>query len=182
MANDITKRQRLWQEFLTHLKGATATQFDQMLRLNKYTGELLFDEAKETLNLDVHKGDKRDERKNDVKGLSGGERSYTTICLLIALGENLETPFRILDEFDVFLDPQNRKLVMSVLIHTAKQLLHRQFIFITYVLSLLFTLKESSTPCHRSLMHLPLLSPTVHRICPASRSTTKFASSSSTRR
>ena len=135
LTNDINKRQQLWVEFLTHLKGATATQFDQMLRINNYTGELNFDDVSKTLDLNVHKGERRDARKNDVKGLSGGERSYTTICLLIALGENLETPFRILDEFDVFLDPQNRKLVMSVLIHTAKQLLHRQFIFITYVIS-----------------------------------------------
>lgn len=50
----------------------------------------------------------------DVKALSGGERSYTTISLLLALGESLETPFRVLDEFDVFLDPQARKLTIQV--------------------------------------------------------------------
>jgi chromosome segregation ATPase len=32
---------------------------------------------------------------NDVKALSGGERSFTTLSLLLALGENLETPFRV---------------------------------------------------------------------------------------
>lgn len=63
--------------------------------------------------------------------LSGGERSYTTISLLLALGESLETPFRVLDEFDVFLDTQARKLTISTLIHVAKQMEHRQFIFIT---------------------------------------------------
>ena len=62
---------------------------------------------------------------------SGGERSYTTIALLIALGEYLETPFRVMDEFDVFLDPQVRKFVIQALIHTAKEMQHRQFIFIT---------------------------------------------------
>jgi len=96
----------------------------------------------------------------DVKGLSGGERSFTTLCLLLALGEKLETPFRILDEyvselddtsptsvedalttfahfaslilrFDVFLDTSARRLVMQMLIFTAKKLKHRQFIFIT---------------------------------------------------
>jgi hypothetical protein len=46
---------------------------------------------------------------------SGGERSYTTMALLVALGETLETPFRILDEFDVFLDAETRKLVISFL-------------------------------------------------------------------
>lgn len=53
------------------------------------------------------------------------------MCLLLALGEELETPFRILDEFDVFLDPQVRKLTIQSLIHVAKKLAHRQFIFIT---------------------------------------------------
>lgn len=62
---------------------------------------------------------------------SGGERSYTTMCLLLALGETLETPFRILDEFDVFLDAEVRKLTIQSLIHVAKKMKHRQFIFIT---------------------------------------------------
>jgi len=62
---------------------------------------------------------------------SGGERSYTTLALLLALGEKLETPFRILDEFDVFLDPASRRLVLQLLIHAAKKMTHRQFIFIT---------------------------------------------------
>jgi hypothetical protein len=43
----------------------------------------------------------------------------------------LETPFRILDEFDVFLDPVTRKLTIDQLIKMAKEMGHRQFIFIT---------------------------------------------------
>lgn len=53
------------------------------------------------------------------------------MCLLLALGETLETPFRILDEFDVFLDAEVRKLTIKSLIHVAKKMKHRQFIFIT---------------------------------------------------
>jgi ABC-type dipeptide/oligopeptide/nickel transport system ATPase subunit len=62
---------------------------------------------------------------------SGGERSYITTCLLLALGESLEIPFCIFDEFDVFLDAQVRKLTIQLLIHVAKEMSHRQFIFIT---------------------------------------------------
>jgi chromosome segregation ATPase len=36
-----------------------------------------------------------------------------------------------MDEFDVFLDAETRKLVLHSLIHLAKQLDNRQFIFIT---------------------------------------------------
>ena len=54
------------------------------------------------------------------------------MCLLLALGEKLETPFRILDEFDVFLDSATRRLSIQMLIHLAKKkMAHRQFIFIT---------------------------------------------------
>jgi len=54
------------------------------------------------------------------------------MCLILALGEKLETPFRILDEFDVFLDGPTRKLTISMLIHLAKnKMSHRQFLFIT---------------------------------------------------
>lgn len=43
----------------------------------------------------------------------------------------LHQPTVSLDEFDVFLDTAARKLTMNALIHTAKSLEHRQFIFIT---------------------------------------------------
>jgi len=68
---------------------------------------------------------------NDVKALSGGERSFTTLSLLLAIGESLETPFRVMDEFDVFLDPVARKRALQTLIEVSKNMEHRQFIFIT---------------------------------------------------
>lgn len=40
----------------------------------------------------------------DLKTLSGGERSFITICFLLALGKQLLAKFHCLDEFDVFMD------------------------------------------------------------------------------
>jgi chromosome segregation ATPase len=42
-------------------------------------------------------------RNEALKNLSGGERSYTTIALILAVWEKLRIPFYMLDEFDVFM-------------------------------------------------------------------------------
>ncbi|EFO86014.1 CRE-SMC-6 protein [Caenorhabditis remanei] len=68
----------------------------------------------------------------DLKGLSGGERSFVTAALVMSLWEVMEQPFRMLDEFDVFMDMMNRKLVMDLLVELATQKFpHNQFIFFT---------------------------------------------------
>uniref|UniRef100_A0A0N5AI42 SMC_N domain-containing protein n=1 Tax=Syphacia muris TaxID=451379 RepID=A0A0N5AI42_9BILA len=70
--------------------------------------------------------------QSDLKGLSGGERTYTLACFIMALWEVMESPFRCMDEFDVFLDLNNRKLVMELLVELAThQYPHNQFIFFT---------------------------------------------------
>jgi len=47
---------------------------------------------------------------HDINLLSGGERSFSTLAMLIAIGETIECPFRVMDEFDVFMDQARRDL------------------------------------------------------------------------
>jgi chromosome segregation ATPase len=68
----------------------------------------------------------------DPKSLSGGEKSYATICLLLALWEAMASPFRALDEFDVFMDAANRHLAMKLMVDHARTSHHRsQYILIS---------------------------------------------------
>ncbi|EFO82239.1 hypothetical protein CRE_00460 [Caenorhabditis remanei] len=98
------------------------------------------DEELETSDRDGHgrslqKRAKLQGKKNkisDLKSLSGGERSYVTAALVMSLWEVMDQPFRMMDEFDVFMDALNRKIVMDLLVEMATELFpQNQFIFFT---------------------------------------------------
>lgn len=64
-------------------------------------------------------------------GLSGGEKSFSTICLLLSLWDAMGAPIRCLDEFDVFMDSVNRTVSVGMMIKAARRNVGKQFIFIT---------------------------------------------------
>uniref|UniRef100_A0A0E0LYC3 RecF/RecN/SMC N-terminal domain-containing protein n=1 Tax=Oryza punctata TaxID=4537 RepID=A0A0E0LYC3_ORYPU len=66
----------------------------------------------------------------DTRGLSGGERSFSTLCFTLALHGMTEAPFRAMDEFDVFMDAVSRKISLDTLVDFAVTQ-GSQWIFIT---------------------------------------------------
>jgi chromosome segregation protein len=64
--------------------------------------------------------------------LSGGEKSVTSLALKLALFEQLESPFYLLDEVEPSLDYTNHKSMQALLKSVAGQ---RQLIMITHLRS-----------------------------------------------
>ena len=53
------------------------------------------------------------------------------MCLIAALWDNMNPPFRALDEWDVFLDAVNRKAISKELLNFSLKNQSKQFIFIS---------------------------------------------------
>lgn len=81
-----------------------------------FSGSLHFDHNAQTLKLRVQTGDTDTSHDKDPKVLSGGEKSFATICLLLSLWEAIGCPIRCLDEFDVFMDAVNRQVSMKMIV------------------------------------------------------------------
>ncbi|KAH2267313.1 hypothetical protein KXW87_004354 [Aspergillus fumigatus] len=73
----------------------------------------------------------KDSAGRGAKTLSGGEKSFSQVCLLLALWEAMGSPVRCLDEFDVYMDHINRKMAIDMLMLAARRSIGRQFILIT---------------------------------------------------
>ncbi|CAL1284622.1 unnamed protein product [Larinioides sclopetarius] len=104
--------------------------FTTILSGNGYTGHLIFDQTKRSLTMDVSTRASDRTRKNH-SSLSGGERSFVTIAFLLALWERTKMPFRVLDEYDVFMDSSNRQLSVDLLCKKAVEMSKTQFIFLS---------------------------------------------------
>lgn len=86
-----------------------------------------------TTQMAAHKtGDGELHNTKDLRSLSGGERSYTTLSFMLALGEVCQNPIRIMDEPDVFLDEASRNAAFRTLIEfCSTHLSDRQIILVT---------------------------------------------------
>ncbi|KAI4293001.1 structural maintenance of chromosomes protein 6, partial [Pancytospora philotis] len=84
-----------------------------------YEGTLKFDHAQGLLDLrmKVHNASVAGSKST----LSGGERSFAGVCFLLSLWRSFQCPVKILDEFDVFMDPLNRKAAIRSLLEFFKE-------------------------------------------------------------
>ncbi|KAF2033378.1 P-loop containing nucleoside triphosphate hydrolase protein [Setomelanomma holmii] len=128
----LNHRRQRWQQFRSGISVRARVTFNYLLSERKFRGTLSIDHKKQLL--DIHVQPDITERSGDgrqTKTLSGGEKSYSTVCLLLALWDAMGSPIRCLDEFDVFMDSVNRERSMKMIIQAARRSIGRQFIFIT---------------------------------------------------
>lgn len=134
----LVTRETQRRKFQKHICVRAKNNFVRHLSERDFTGKLSFKHPEKELHTHVTPADvqanmkgKGAKRSGDNKVLSGGEKSFTTICLLLSIWEAMGCPIRALDEFDVFMDSVNRGISMKMMIDSANESIDKQFIVIT---------------------------------------------------
>ena len=106
--------------------------FAYLLSERKFRGRVILDHENKQLDIAVEPDIAlKSDSGREARTLSGGEKSFSTICLLLSIWEAIGSPIRCLDEFDVFMDSVNRATSMTLMIGAARRSVGRQFVLIT---------------------------------------------------
>uniref|UniRef100_A0A8D0GAF5 Structural maintenance of chromosomes protein 6 n=1 Tax=Sphenodon punctatus TaxID=8508 RepID=A0A8D0GAF5_SPHPU len=127
----MDQRCKSYQQFRRFLSLRCKYYFDYLLSQRSFSGKMDFNHKNETLSITVQPGEGNKAVLDDMKSLSGGERSFSTVCFILSLWSAIDSPFRCLDEFDVFMDMVNRRIAMDMILKTADSQRYRQFILLT---------------------------------------------------
>ncbi|CAI7591483.1 unnamed protein product [Penicillium bialowiezense] len=132
LKDTLHNRKKRWEIFRSHISSRAKAQFTYLLSERSFRGRLLTDHHNKLLDLQVEPDiTKDDSTGRGAKTLSGGEKSFSQVCLLLSLWEAMGSPIRCLDEFDVYMDHINRKMAIDMLMTAARRSIGRQFILIT---------------------------------------------------
>ncbi|XP_070698917.1 structural maintenance of chromosomes protein 6 [Pempheris klunzingeri] len=129
--NIMSDRQNRYKVMRRSLSVRCKLYFNSFLIKMNCCGSMVFDHNNETLSILVKPPGREDDGVSDMRSLSGGERSFSTVCFMLSLWEITESPFRCLDEFDVYMDMHNRRISLDLLLELSERQHLRQFVFIT---------------------------------------------------
>ncbi|NWW81143.1 SMC6 protein, partial [Climacteris rufus] len=127
----MTERLKVYRLFLRSLSMQCKLQFQNLLRVRGCSGNIVFDHKNERLSLRVQPREEEKATRTDLKSLSGGERSFSTVCFILSLWSISESPFRCMDEFDVYMDMLNRRIAIDMILERSYFQSYRQFILFT---------------------------------------------------
>jgi chromosome segregation protein len=118
---EIDERSKKWLEVTESLLEEVNINYQRLLTKLQATGEvrLINSNEIEEAGLEIVVGFKgaRPSRL-DPYTHSGGERSTSVMAFLLALQQNILSPFRAVDEFDLHMDPKNKEVVSSFIVST----------------------------------------------------------------
>ncbi|KAH6681225.1 hypothetical protein F5X68DRAFT_234336 [Plectosphaerella plurivora] len=121
-----------WRCFQAHISAHSRMNFQYLLSERGFRGQLRFEHPKKILTLSVEPDEtRRSAAGRSTKTLSGGEKSFSSICMLLAIWEAMGSPLRCLDEFDVFMDNVNRTVSTNMLVNAARNSVGKQYVMIT---------------------------------------------------
>lgn len=134
VVQELTKRMDKWREVLDSFLGGLNERYNEILTQVLAAGDIRVTSAKdiEKCGLEITVGFKGAKPTPlDSYSQSGGERSVALMAFLLALQQNITSPLRAIDEFDVHLDPKNRETITSLIVSSSKAMKGEQYIAIT---------------------------------------------------
>ncbi|PHH58750.1 hypothetical protein CDD81_4672 [Ophiocordyceps australis] len=128
----IEHRLHLWRQFQRQISARVRIQFNYLLSERGFRGKIDLNHRARKVIIHIEPDETRKSSAGrSTKTLSGGEKSFSSICMLLSIWEAIGSPIRCLDEFDVFMDNVNRAISTNMLIDTARRSVSRQYILIT---------------------------------------------------
>ncbi len=118
---EIEERTRKWSEVIHNLLDEVNARYQSLLSRLQARGEvrLINPSDIEEAGLEIFVSYKGGQLSRlDPYTHSGGERSTTVMAFLLALQQNVLSPFRAVDEFDLHMDPKNKELVSEFIVST----------------------------------------------------------------
>lgn len=95
MANRVDR----WRKFRRFISSRAKNDFTYLLSERAFRGTLVIAHGDKELDIQVEPDiTRRSDKGRQTKTLSGGEKSFSTICLLLSLWEAMGSPIRCLDE------------------------------------------------------------------------------------
>ncbi len=120
---ELELRKKLWEDKINKLLREVRVSYVEILKRVNADGDIRaidthdIDEA----GLELLVGFRGSEPLVlDAYTQSGGERTTSIMCFLLALQQRIQSPIRAIDEFDVHMDPRNREAMMREILELMK--------------------------------------------------------------
>ncbi|XP_022171050.1 structural maintenance of chromosomes protein 6-like [Myzus persicae] len=111
------------KNYIEYVRLKVIESFDLVLILRKIKGKLEINPQEQSMVISMFDN-------ISTSCASGGERTFATVALILALWSNMQLPFYSIDEYDVYMDNVNR-LATTQLLMMAIENRKNQFIFLT---------------------------------------------------